>query len=152
MTCQFRSVYSLIGAVLVVLLLFTTLLSAQTQFGQLSGSVTDPAGAVVPQAKVTVTNNSTGQSQTVQTNNTGLFAIGNVANGQYTISVEKEGFKRATQRVNVDIAQSVFAPITLQLGATSETVEVSAATTVVNTVNAEVSREVTERKSPTCRF
>jgi hypothetical protein len=146
MTRIFERLYSVMFAVLAVLLLFTIAVprsTAQTQFGQLSGSVSDPAGAVVPQAKVTVTNASTGQSQTVQTNNEGLFTIGNVAIGQYTIAVEKEGFKRTTKQVRVEIAQSVFAPVALQLGTTSETVEVSAATTVVNTVNGEVSREVT---------
>ena len=127
MTRIFRRLYSVIFAVLAVLLLFTIAaptLTAQTQFGQLSGSVSDPAGAVVPQAKVTVTNASTGQSQTVQTNNEGLFTVGNVAIGQYTIAVEKEGFKRTTKQVRVEIAQSVFAPVALQLGTTSETVEV----------------------------
>jgi hypothetical protein len=132
-----------LGLVLLIFAVAVPFATAQTQFGQLGGSVADPAGAVVPGAKVTVTNTATAQSQVVQTNNEGLFGVGNIAIGEYVISVEKEGFKRAEKRVKVEIAQSVFAPIALELGTTSETVEVSAQTTVVNTVNGEVSREVT---------
>ena len=71
MECKFRSLYSNTRTVLAVLLIFAIAVPwslGQTQFGQLSGSVTDPAGAVVPAAKVTVTNGATVQSQVVQTN------------------------------------------------------------------------------------
>lgn len=146
MRCKFRSLHGsvlTVSAVLLILTLAAPWSLAQTQFGQLSGSVVDPAGAVVPAAKVTITNVATGRAQTVQTNNEGLFAVGNIATGDYTVGVEKEGFKHAEKRIKVEIAQSVFAPVTLEVGSTSETVEVSAQTTVVNTVNGEVSREVT---------
>jgi hypothetical protein len=132
-----------VSAALLIFTLAAPWSIAQTQFGQLSGSVLDPAGAVVPGAKVTVTNVATGQSRTVQTNDEGLFAVGNISTGDYSIGVEKEGFKHADKRIRVEIAQSVFAPVTLEVGSTSETIEVSAQTTVVNTVNGEVSREVT---------
>ena len=146
MRCKLTSPYKRIGAVSALFLLIVMIAPwslAQTQFGQLSGSVSDPAGAVIPGAKVSVTNVATGQSQVLQTNNEGIFAVGNIATGDYIIAVEKEGFKRTEKKVRVEIAQSVFAPIGLQVGTTSETIEVSAETTVVNTVNGEVSREVT---------
>ena len=103
-----------LGLVLLIFAVAVPFALAQTQFGQLSGSVADPAGAVVPGAKVTVTNAATARSQVVETNNEGLFGIGNIAIGEYVISVEKEGFKRAEKRVKCDIAHSVFAPVALE--------------------------------------
>ncbi len=118
-------------------------LLAQTQFGQVSGKVTDPSDAVVSEAKVTITNLATGAQDTTQTNSDGLFAIGNVPVGDYEIAVEKEGFRRAVRRVKVEVAQRVNIPIALTVGSINESVEVVGDVVAVNTVSGEVAREIT---------
>jgi len=117
---------------------------AQTDLGQISGKVVDPKEAVVTDATVTVTNLATAAKQTTQTNGEGLFTVGNIRVGEYEVSIEKQGFKRFVQRVKVEVAQRLSLPIVLQLGGTSETVEVNATNVaVINTTSAEVSHEIT---------
>ncbi len=131
------------GLLCAVLVLAGTAL-AQTDLGQISGKVLDPKQAIVPDATVTVTNLATSAKQTTTTNGEGLFTVGNVRVGEYEVTVEKQGFKKSAQRVKVEVAQRVNLPITLQLGTTSETVEVTAENTaVINTISAEVSHEIT---------
>ncbi len=75
-------------------LLCSLQLFAQTQAvnGSIRGRVTDAAGAIVPQAKVTVTNNDTGFSRSLNTGDDGLFVFPNLPLGNYTVTVEKTGF------------------------------------------------------------
>jgi hypothetical protein len=137
-----RHLAGFLGALIVLVLAGTAL--AQTDLGQISGKVLDPKEAVVIDAKVTVTNLATSAKQTTATNGEGLFTIGNVRVGEYEIAVEKDGFKKSVQRVKVEVAQRLNLPISLQLGGTSETVEVTATNTAaINTISAEVSHEVT---------
>jgi hypothetical protein len=134
---------------MLVLVLAGTAL-AQTDLGQISGKVLDPKEAIVTDARVTVTNLATSAKQTATTNGEGLFTIGNVRVGEYEIAVEKEGFKKSAQRVKVEVAQRLNLPIMLQLGVTSETVEVTATNTaVINTISAEVSHEITSTEITT---
>ena len=129
--------------VLLVLVLAGTTL-AQTDLGQISGKVLDPKDAIVTDAKVSVTNTATAGKQTTTTNSEGLFTVGNLRVGEYEVAVEKEGFKKSVQHVKVEVAQRLNLPVTLQLGGTSETVEVTATNTdVINTISAEVSHEIT---------
>jgi hypothetical protein len=117
---------------------------AQTQFGQISGKVVDPSEAVIAGAKVTVTKVDTLTREVTETNAEGLFLVGNVAVGEYDVAVEKEGFNRAIHRVKVEVAQRVFLPFTLKVGTVAEKVEVvGGAAITVNTVSAELSRELT---------
>jgi hypothetical protein len=134
-----------LGALLVLVLAGTAL--AQTDLGQISGKVVDPKDAVVTDATVTVTNLATSAKQTALTNGEGLFTIGNVRVGDYEVAVEKQGFKRSVQHVKVEVAQRLNLPIELQLGVTSETVEVTAENTAaINTISAEVSHEITSNE------
>jgi hypothetical protein len=89
-------------------------------------------------------------AQTTVTNSEGLFTVGNVRVGEYEISVEKEGFKKSVQHMKVEVAQRLNIPVTLQLGGTTETVEVTAANAeVINTISAEVSHEITSNEITT---
>ena len=83
---------------LALFLLFTTIaaspsLFAQSDLGSISGFVKDPSGAVVPDAKVTVRNQS-GIERTVHTNESGYFTITNIPAGFYAITVEASGSTR----------------------------------------------------------
>ncbi|HEV8525896.1 MAG TPA: TonB-dependent receptor [Terriglobales bacterium] len=128
---------------LVVVVSLCGLLIAQTQFGTISGKVTDANDAVIQGAKVTITNLGTRTTDVTQTNDDGLFAVGAVPTGEYEIAVEKEGFRRSVRKVKMEVAQRVGVPFVLEVGAVSETVEVTAQAVTVNTVSGDISREIT---------
>ena len=66
--------------------------SGQTIYGRISGTVTDPNGAVLPNARVTVTNEATNFARTVNTDDSGYYVVTNLPVGTYTILVEQTGF------------------------------------------------------------
>ncbi len=119
---------------------FTALLFGQGTAGSSSvtGRVTDPSGAVIGAADVSLTDTSTAISQTTHSNSAGLYIFNNVTPGKYDISVSKTGFSRAavhSQDVLVGTATTVN--ITLEVGAVSEVVEVkTAAGAELQTLNA----------------
>ena len=99
----------------------------QTATGTLQGRVTDPSGATLPDATVTVTNVATGVSQTLQTSEQGSFVQPYLGPGQYTVTVEKQGFQRnVTSGVNVEVQRTADLNITMSVGEVSTTVEVNA--------------------------
>src|SRR4029078_1498031 len=110
-------------------------IQAQTK-GSLSGTVTDPAGAVVPGASVTIKNNATSAVRTATTSDNGVFQVGDVDPGTYTVTVENAGFKRAVaNNVVVNATLSAQINIALEAGAVSETVTVTDSQEVVNTTS-----------------
>lgn len=111
------------------LLLFAALhCFAQTEVGSaaLNGTVTDPTGAMVAGAKVTIKSPSTGFSRTVETTAAGLYSFNRIPPGAYDLSVEMSGFKTAV-RSNLPLSVGAVSTIdfTLEVGATSETVSVT---------------------------
>jgi carboxypeptidase family protein len=110
-------------SVLVLVLFYVSVASAQQPFGIIVGTVTDPAGATLPAATVTVTNTETQVSQTVVTSATGDYSVPYLANGTYTITAERTGFRVAVMsRVVVRAAQTVRADIRMQVGEVKEVV------------------------------
>lgn len=140
--------YCKVCAVLVLVVLVGLIASGQTIFGRISGTVTDAAGAVVPNAAVTVTNSATNLVRTAVTDDGGSYTVTNLPVGTYSVSVERAGFKRATQLDNALTADArLTVNVALEAGAVSETVEVStAAGETVNTTSGEVARVVDRRQ------
>src|SRR5581483_4579093 len=100
---------------------------AQAVTGTVLGTVEDSSGAIVPNAKVTLTEVNTGISHTTQTNGSGNYTFPNTPEGNYSVSVESTGFKKETkENVRVDINMNARVDLTLQPGAVSESVVVSA--------------------------
>jgi hypothetical protein len=135
----------------VVLLLICAGLSVQGQtiFGRIGGTVKDKAGAVIPNATVTVTNTATNLVRTANTDEGGFYTVTNLPVGNYSVLVEQKGFKRAVQSDNVLAADArLTVDITLELGEVSETVQVTtnAAGETVNTTSGEVARVVDKRQ------
>src|SRR4030095_13633528 len=120
----------------------------QTNFGRISGTVTDTSGAVVPNATVTVKNSATNLERTATTDGEGFYTVTNLPVGTYTVSVEQTNFKKSVQNDNVLTADMrLTVNVTLEPGAVSETVEVStAAGETVNTTSGEVARVVDKRQ------
>src|SRR5437016_10253979 len=109
------------------LLLVGGWLYAQRDLGTITGTVTDPQGSAVPRAKVTITEDATGLSYTVQTSDTGDYVRPALKPGTYTVTVEAQGFRRAAQR-NVVVAggDRVGVSLALAVGDVSQAVDVTA--------------------------
>jgi hypothetical protein len=132
----------------VVLLCGTILLIAAAAYGQgggnaaMTGTVTDPSGAVVSQANVTMTQVGTETKRTATTNVNGQFTIPSLTPATYRLTVEAAGFKTYFQDVTLLADQSGSLQILMQLGQAQERVTVEATATLVNTVTAVVSQVV----------
>jgi hypothetical protein len=111
---------------------------AQVTTARFYGIVTDPSGAVVPGATVTLTNQDTGAATTKTTDAAGEFMFDFVRVGKYTLGIEARGFKTfQSSDIELGAAQSVRQTFALEIGSATETVRVTAETIEVNTVNAE---------------
>ena len=120
--------------------LFVTILllagSTKAQFtGNIQGTVTDPSGAAVAQAKVVLVNATTRVSATSTTDASGDYRFLSLGPGSYKISVEASGFSKAETTVTLETNQFLTAPIVLKVGAATETVTVSAENPLVNTAD-----------------
>jgi hypothetical protein len=122
-----------------VIFLPATLL-AQSTFGTILGTVTDSSGAVVPQAKIVITNQGENVSRTTLTDSLGNYAALNLKAGVYTVSAEASGFKvfKASQ-LDLNARQTMRVDIKLDLGQVSETVSVSAVAPVITTDSSAIS-------------
>jgi len=123
-----------------IMLLFGSLAIAQTNIasGSIQGQITDQNGAVVPNAKVTITNVATAQSETFTTNASGNFAAGALQPGTYKVRVEAAGFKATETSIPVAVGSATPANLKLNVGAASETVTVEGTSVQVNTEEASV--------------
>ena len=109
-------------------------LSAQRYSGTITGVVTDPQGAVVPGAEVTITNQATGVSRTATTTSSGVYSAPSVDPGSYTISVKASGFKEfVAKNVALDVSSTTTVNAALQLGNTNEEVTVEGSAIQVET-------------------
>jgi hypothetical protein len=115
-------------------LLFAVCVLAQRDLGTITGTITDPQGAGVPNARVVIIEDATGLSYTVQTTDTGEFVRPLLKPGTYTVTVEAPGFKKAEQRgILVTAGDRIGVNLGLQVGDISQTVEVSAAASLLQT-------------------
>ncbi|WP_446743806.1 carboxypeptidase regulatory-like domain-containing protein [Silvibacterium acidisoli] len=130
------------------LLSFAVCLSgmAQTVTGSVRGTITDPSGAIVPNAKVTAINTATGVKTTDNTNNAGEYSIRFLQIGQYTLTVEIQGFNTAHYGpFSLEIDQVAKIDIPLSIGQTSTTVTVQENTQpILQTENATNGETFTE--------
>ena len=116
---------------------------AQVQAGRIVGTVTDPSKAVVPGAKVVITNLGTAQLQTLTTNSAGDFVLTPVNPGMYRVEVSAAGFETAeANNVEVTVGQSARVDITLKVGQASTKVDVVATAPLLNTESGTLGQEV----------
>jgi hypothetical protein len=114
-------------------------LAQATNTGTVVGTITDPSGAVIPGAAVTLSNASAGVTLRAQTNDTGSYVLQNVPPGTYTMTASKQGFSVAkASGVLVSVGTQTTLNLTLKVGSTAETVEVQTLGTELQTLNATV--------------
>ncbi len=124
-------------------LLFALTAVAQVQNGQFEGTVTDPSGAAVPKAKVTITNHATNLSVGVTTNQSGVYTAKELPVGTYTIKVEAPGFKTFSD-VGVALNAGAIAHVDakMELGQAHEVVEVTGQEVTVQTDDPKLSATI----------
>ena len=137
MKCNWRS-FSAGCALIAMLLMLTPLLRAQE--ATITGTVTDPSGAVIPNVQLTLTNNATQREQTTVSNSDGAYRFPSVGIGTYTLTAAAPGFQKfAKTGITVTVAQTLAENITLNVGTQSQTVSVQANALQVQSETSEVS-------------
>jgi len=133
--------------VLFALLLLTSLALAQGTDATVSGTVADPSGASVVGATILATNTATGVAVTAQTNESGVYVFPALTVGKYRITAEHAGFRKtAINDVELAVGSRLTVNVILELGQTSEVVDVQATVTEVNANSATVGTVVESRK------
>jgi hypothetical protein len=129
----------MLGAVLFCALLAGRPTSAQVDAGALQGTVRDQSAAVIPGAKITVTNEGTAFKLSTVSGGDGSYIITPIKIGTYTVEAESQGFQKARRAgIVVDIQQQVVVDFTLVPGAITQTVEVTAESPILQTQNGSV--------------
>jgi len=119
---------------------------AQVTTGTIFGTVTDPQGAVIVGANVTVINEGQGTVFTRTTDQTGSYIVPFLIPGTYRVTVEQPGFKKAEQRdIVVTVNAQMRVDFTLSVGNVTETVEVTAAAPLVQSASAETGQVIEQR-------
>ena len=126
---------------------FSLCVPAQITRGSLSGGITDPTGALLPNANVQLKNPANGEEINTITNAEGEFVFPSLAIGNYTLTVEATGFKRVViQSVVIEVATPARVSVTLAIGEISEVITVSNAQELVNTTAATLNNIVERRQ------
>jgi len=140
--------YRSIGAfaLSIALYLACRALPAQTFFGSMIGTVSDASGAAVPDASVTLINTGTSERRAAQTDALGSYQFVNLVPGAYRLEIEKAGFRRLTRdQIQVQVQATVRIDAAMQVGEVTQTLEVSAATPLLQTENSSLSQVVEGR-------
>jgi len=125
-----------------VLLLASTAF-AQTDRGTITGTVLDPAGAVVPGATIEAKNTATSQTYNAGSTGTGNYTLASLPAGTYELSVNATGFKKYVRPgITVQVAETTRVDATLEVGATSDTVTVNAEAPLLKTESGELSHQI----------
>jgi len=120
--------------------------NAQSTNATLSGGVTDPAGTFIVSAEIDIANDTTGVVYSTKTNTSGIYYVSVLPPGNYHVQVSKIGFKTLVKPdVVLNVQSALSLNFSLPVGATSESITVDAASTVINTTDASVST-VVDRK------
>ena len=115
-------------AVIAILAFSLQTAQAQNVYGTIAGTVTDASGATIADTTVTLTNLGTSEKHTIQSSASGEYTFVNILPGHYRMEAEKGGFKKFVREpIIVEIESGLKIQIALQVGAQSETVEVTSA-------------------------
>ncbi len=147
MSKQLVNLLSSLPRLCAFVLFLSSLTFAQTTSTTILGTVTDATGAVLPNAKVVATNTGTGQKREATTSSTGDFNFPLLDVGLYDVIIEAAGFKQAARRgVVLEINEKVRVDMALQVGATTEVVEITASGTILKTDDATLGQTIEQRR------
>jgi len=131
------------SAVIFALLLFASAAFPQSDRGTITGTLTDPAGAVVAGRAVIARNTQTGVNYESASSATGNYTISQLPAGNYDVSTSAPGFKKYTRSgLTVEVAQTLRVDIALEVGAATDSVTITAAATLLNTESGDVRHDI----------
>src|SRR5579863_6632136 len=137
---------SILGAVLLILTTAVASTFAQTETGQITGTVLDQSNAAVPNATVTAKSEGTGVARSVTTGAAGAYTIVNLLPGDYTIGGTASGFAAFQRRVTVTVGARVGLDIHLEVGKAETVVEVSEAAVQIDTTTQTLGQVITQNE------
>jgi Carboxypeptidase regulatory-like domain/TonB-dependent Receptor Plug Domain len=111
---------------------------AQVVGATLSGTITDPSGAVIPSAQVAIRNSATGVVRTVTTNADGVYVAPNLQPGDYEVTASAPGFNAESTKLTLTVGENQALNLTMKVGQATQTVQVTGAAPAVNLVNSEI--------------
>jgi hypothetical protein len=145
-TTTHRLAFVCAGLGLLAALLMPATSQAQVLYGSIVGNVRDASGGAIPGATVTITNKETNQSRLTLTDGTGRYDFATVQTGTYTVKVSQPGFKSLTQNdVVVTLNAVTRIDLVARVGEVTESILVTAESSLLKTDRAEVSAELTSR-------
>jgi hypothetical protein len=118
----------------------------QQVYGSIYGSVVDKSGAGVPNAAISITELTKNIQAKTETNESGNYRLGQLIPGTYRVEIEAKGFRKSVTDTEVRVDQAARADFALELGAVTETVEVSAATPVLQSDRSDVATTFSSRE------
>ena len=119
---------------------------AQNPTGAIRGTVTDPQGAIVPNATVTVTNKATGETRNINTGNDGIYAVENMLPGAYEIKIEAQGFSTQVISAVVQVGNTTNGDAALRVGTKEEIVEIQAEAPQIDKTNYKIDGVIGRQK------
>src|SRR5499426_2335056 len=139
-----RSLSRPVGVLLAMTFTFSI---AQAQFtSAIEGTVTDPTGAVVNKAVVTIKSSNTGIERTVETSESGYFRISSLPAATFTVTIKASGFKTAQKEVTLEVAQIRTLNLALEVGAQTAEVLVTTEAPQIESAQASVSNQIDKRR------
>jgi hypothetical protein len=134
-------------ALLVAMSIGTTRLVAQTTTtGEIAGVVSDPSGATVPDAKVTLKDDTKGNTQEAKTNKDGVYHFYLLSPGPYTVTATATGFQTLSRQSNVGVGQIATLDIQLTVGAATTTVTVTESAPLIQTENGDTASSLSQQQ------
>jgi hypothetical protein len=114
--------------------------------GTIQGTITDASGAVVPNAKITLSQPSTGSTKVITATGSGYYSAGSLVPGQYTITAEASGFAKTTQNFIVQVGEATRGDLKMGVGNTTEVVEVEASAIGIDTQQTQIAGVLTREQ------
>jgi hypothetical protein len=138
-----RGVRCILVALILMAACSPAMVNAQTVSGTILGTVTDASGSLIPNAKITLVNEGTGLTRTVQADANGEFTAPSLPTGHYTVIAELTGFKTLTlSNIELGVDQRARIDLKLEVGAMTESVSVEATSPLVQTSSSELGTTV----------
>lgn len=135
-----------VAMALIMVFLLPAAALAQGGSGRITGTITDPSGAVIPGAEVTIINAETGRTIQAVTNDQGRYASVPLLPGAYRVEASLPGFKTAVKTLRLEVDETAVVNISLEVGEMSEHVEVTGEPPLLNVQNSSQGEVIDERR------
>ncbi len=147
-----RSIFIIVRVTMCGLFLLSAMITAHAQFrAGVQGTISDSAGALVPDAKVTLKDPETAKAQETTTSEEGFYRILGLAPGKYELTVEKTGYKKSlSENVTIDAENIQGIDVILEIGEVTATVTITDEVVAqLETENANVAKALTDQRDQT---